>query len=106
MALQSVLLKAVCCQGNNGLVKVNICIILVLLYSYSFQTYGKGTGKDCRRHVQKLNMLRSAKNKEADSNYCNEQHPPQDYASTFTAQEGDTDTLDVVCIAHHLPVHV
>jgi hypothetical protein len=52
------------------------------------QTYGKGTAADCRRHVQKLNMMRAEKeqleNEQLRSSPCS--HPPEDYPDTFTAQ--------------------
>lgn len=55
---------------------------------YLTQTYGKGTAADCRRHVQKLNMMRGEKeqleNEQVQSS-CS--HPPEDYADTFTAQD-------------------
>ena len=49
-----------------------------------FQVYGKGTGKACRKHVQKLNMLQGEREKKEESGGGN--HPPCDYANTFTAQ--------------------
>ena len=52
------------------------------------QTYGKGTAADCRRHVQKLNMMRGEKEQlenEQVQSTCS--HPPEDYADTFTAQD-------------------
>ena len=55
------------------------------------QTYGKGTAADCRRHVQKLNMMRAEKeqleNEQLQSSSSPCSHPPEDYADTFTAQD-------------------
>ena len=55
------------------------------------QTYGKGTAADCRRHVQKLNMMRVEKEQRENEQLQNSSppcsHPPEDYADTFTAQD-------------------
>lgn len=37
---------------------VCICVVPLALYLICVQEYGRGTGADCRRHVQKLNSLR------------------------------------------------
>ncbi len=52
------------------------------------QTYGKGTAADCRRHVQKLNMMRAEKEQLENEQLRSSpgSHPPEDYADTFTAQ--------------------
>ena len=66
-----------------------ICYTCVYLKIYYIQTYGKGTAADCRKRVQKLNMMRAEKeqleNEQIQSSPCS--HPPEDYANTFTAQE-------------------
>lgn len=49
------------------------------------QTYGKGTARACRMHVQKLNMARGTRERSEGGT----SHPPCDYANTFTAQEDD-----------------
>jgi len=46
--------------------------------------------------VQKLNMLRAKKDKEGDAGMETGQHPPQDYASKFSTQDKDSDSLDIV----------
>ena len=51
------------------------------------QVYGKGVAKDCRKHVQKLNMLRGEKEREESTG---KQHPPQDYADTFTSRDSSS----------------
>lgn len=54
------------------------------------QTYGKGTAADCRRHVQKLNMMRAEKEQLENEQLQSSNpfsHPPEDYADTFTAQD-------------------
>ena len=43
--------------------------------------YGKGTGKDCRKYVQKLNMIQGEKERSGGGS-----HPPCDYARAFTVQ--------------------
>lgn len=55
-----------------------------LMLVYLLQTYGKGTARDCRRHVQKLNMARGEKEKGG----LRGSHPPRDYAHAFTTQNG------------------
>ena len=47
--------------------------------------YGKGTGKDCRKYVQKLNMIQGEKEKEKERSGGGS-HPPCDYARAFTVQ--------------------
>ena len=64
--------------------------------------YGKGKAADCRKHVQKLNMMRGEKEQaeihaHLSSNHPPEihahlssNHPPEDYASTFTVEDEQT----------------
>lgn len=57
------------------------------------QEYGRGKASDCRKHVQKLNMLRGEGEREIGTTLLGSQHPPEDYASTFSLDEagrGDT----------------
>lgn len=49
-----------------------------------FQVYGKGSGKECRKHVQKLNMVQGEREKREGKGGAS--HPPCDYANTFTTQ--------------------
>ena len=56
------------------------------------QTYGKGKAADCRRHVQKLNMLRAEKEQRGIEELQNS-HPPEHYADTFTAQERQVEEI-------------
>ena len=71
------------------------------------QTYGKGTAADCRRHVQKLNMMRAEKeqleNEQLQSSSSPCSHPPEDYADTFTTQ--DKPAEEIVRVGHdsHYP---
>lgn len=66
-----------------------------------FQVYLKGAGKECRKYVQKLNMARGlaerGKSKDVGGN-----HPPCDYANTFTTQDGSrTETQAEVSALSH-----
>lgn len=61
---------------------------MALMLCSLLQIYGKGTGKACRKHVQKLNMLQGEREKREERGGGN--HPPCDYASTFTAQSVGT----------------
>ncbi len=92
--------KAVSAQSKP--VEATLVYSFIIFFSILAQTYGKGTGKDCRRHVQKLNMIRAKREKEDGRS---EQHPPQDYASTFTTHEGDdAETPDQVYAFCYLQV--
>lgn len=57
-----------------------------LLTCHTYQTYGKGNAADCRRHVQKLNMLKGEK-EQLENEQIQSNHPPEDYADTFTTQD-------------------
>ena len=58
---------------------------LVHPFSLPTQMYGKGTGKECRVHVQKLNMLRS---KRREAEMCSMEHH-QDPPHTTCHVQGD-----------------
>lgn len=45
------------------------------------KVYAKGSGADCRKHVQTLNKMRGIADEKQRSELLN--HPPQEYASTF-----------------------
>lgn len=49
--------------------------------------YGKGKAADCRKHVQKLNMMRGEKEQAEIHAHLSSNHPPEDYASTFTVED-------------------
>ncbi len=49
--------------------------------------YGKGKAGDCRKHVQKLNMMRGEREQDEGVTLLGSQHPPEDYASTFSLDE-------------------
>lgn len=51
------------------------------------QVYLKGTGKECRKCVQKLNTARGFAERDK-SRDVGGNHPPCDYADTFTTQDG------------------
>ena len=52
------------------------------------QIYGKGAAADCRRHVQKLNMMRAEKEQlENEEQLQSSSHPPEEYADAFTVQD-------------------
>lgn len=55
----------------------------------SFQTYGKGTARECGKHVKKLNMVRGERER-GMSGGVRGSHPPHDYASTFTTDRKET----------------
>ena len=52
-----------------------------------FQVYLKGTGKEARKYVQKLNMARGLAERDKSKDVRGS-HPPCDYANTFTTQDG------------------
>ena len=56
------------------------------------QTYGKGSAADCRRHVQKLNMLRGER-EQMENEQIQSSHPPNDYADAFTTQDKQLDEI-------------
>ncbi len=49
--------------------------------------YGRGKAGDCRKHVQKLNMMRGERDQNEGVTLLCSQHPPEDYASTFSLDE-------------------
>lgn len=58
MELQDVWGKAVTYKGKFlSLNWTRLCVILLTVF-VSLKEYGRGTGADCRCHVQKLNSLR------------------------------------------------
>ncbi len=66
------------------------------------QVYGKGKAAVCRKHVQTLNMKRGEQEKATEFSVAmamQENHPPEDYASTFqTSDHLQEDEL--VCTMH------
>ncbi len=74
------------------------------------QEYGRGKASDCRKHVQKLNMLRGEKERDIGATLLGNQHPPEDYASTFSLDEaGRRDTKVSTYNAYsytHIHTHV
>ena len=81
--------KWVCkiCTEKQSVIKVKepyqgTCLRSQIFFCCS-QMYGKGTGKDCRKYVQKLNMIQGEKEKERSGGGS---HPPCDYARAFTVQ--------------------
>lgn len=56
----------------------------------SWQVYGKGKAADCRKHVQKLNMMRGEREQADIHARLSSNHPPEDYASTFTINQCST----------------
>lgn len=59
----------------------------------SSQTYGKGSARECGKHVKKLNMVRGERERAA-SDGVRGSHPPHDYANTFTT--GRKEAMDQV----------
>lgn len=65
------------------------------------QVYGKGRAADCRKHVQTLNMRRGEREKATATIATQENHPPEDYASTFdTSDQQQLDEPVRTCMAH------
>ena len=102
--------KWVCkiCNEKQSVLKVfvnkRVCVTrnYTPFHFLSPQTYGKGTGKECRIHVQKLNMLRAKEREVEDAKYCRQRSPqesPQVSANTFTPQgDRERNTTDSVRI--------
>ena len=62
------------------------------------KVYGKGLAADCRKHVQKLNLMRADIEQNEIAQLQNN-HPPEDYASTFTTEDTRplSEDLELVC---------
>ena len=75
------------------------------------QVYGKGKAADCRKHVQKLNMMRGERDHiDVHTLLSTSNHPPEDYASTFTplneaGSRGEETVRATVCVHTHTHTH-
>ena len=102
MELQGLQREAVHRQGESGrrvVVNIEKTFTASLFPQYHtraaglvWQIYGKGKAADCRRHVQKLNMLRAEKEQRGIEE-IQSSHPPEHYADTFTAQERQVEEI-------------
>ena len=73
-------------------IPTDIHSLLAIPHTRAAQTYGKGNAADCRRHVQKLNMMR-AEQEERGNEEAQSSHPPEHYADTFTTQDKQVEEI-------------
>jgi len=88
------------CKNRLGLAKVIVKNKMSRFYGslciYLLQVYGEGSGFDCRKHVQQLNLLRRDMDEQALAVSDEENSMKQDADAVVSVDEPQNQVLDYV----------